>query len=370
MQSAIPNLENRQNRVLDLLKANSGLIAVFLILLAFPFIVALLNGQSFSAVLNNETGNAKFLQGLMIEVFILGVYAISYDLILGVTGLLSFGQAMFFAVGAYVTGIAFKKLGLGIWATIGLVVVAGVIQALLFAVVLPRVKGITFALVTLGFASVFFIVVKTNELKDYTGADVGLQGVIAPAFLDTNKERFVLYIISLCFALVVYLVYRRFVDSPTGRVCIAIRDNEDRALMLGYNTFTFKLVVLIIASITAALAGGLHAIHQPIVSPNIASLAFTVAALLIILIGGIGTLTGAYVGAIVFRLLQFYLDKWFGEGANFLLGLVYVLLVLFIPYGIVGTWRVHSFRVKQGRQYLARLLSGGAYQPVDAEVEE
>jgi branched-chain amino acid transport system permease protein len=85
------------------------------------------------------------------------------------------------------------------------------------------------------------------------------------------------------------------------------------------------------------------------------------------LIGGIGTLTGAYVGAAVFRLMQFFLDKWFGEISSFLIGLVYVLLVLFIPFGIVGTWRVHAFRVKQGRQYLARLLSGGAYQQVDEE---
>ena len=138
----------------------------------------------------------------------------------------------------------------------------------------------------------------------------------------------------------------------------------------GYNTFTFKLVVLIVSSITAALAGGLHTLHQPIVSPNITGLAFTVAALLIILIGGIGTLTGAYVGAAVFRLLQYFLDRWFGESANFLLGLVYVLLVLFIPYGIVGTWRAHSFRVKQGGQYLTRLLSGGAYQTVDEEKDE
>ena len=121
MQSAIPNPELRQNRVLDWLKSNTGLVVVFLILLVFPFIVALLDGQSFSALLANETGNAKFLQGLMIEVFILAVYAISYDLILGITGLLSFGHAMFFAVGAYVTGIALKNLGLGIVPTIGLV---------------------------------------------------------------------------------------------------------------------------------------------------------------------------------------------------------------------------------------------------------
>lgn len=85
-------------------------------------------------------------------------------------------------------------------------------------------------------------------------------------------------------------------DSPTGRVCIAIRENENRALMLGYNTFYFKMAALILSSVTAAFAGFLHTIHQPIVSPNIASLGWTVAALLIILMGGVGTLSGALIG--------------------------------------------------------------------------
>jgi len=88
----------------------------------------------------------------------------------------------------------------------------------------------------------------------------------------------------------------------------------------------------------AALAGLLHTLHQPIVSPNVASLGYTVAALLMILMGGVGTLSGALVGAAMFRLLEYFLDRWFGQAGNFLLGLVYILLVLFLPYGIVGTW--------------------------------
>jgi branched-chain amino acid transport system permease protein len=133
--------------------------------------------------------------------------------------------------------------------------------------------------------------------------------------------------------------------------------------MLGYNTFHFKLVALIIASITAAYAGFLHTVHQPIVSPNIAGLGWTVAALLIILIGGVGTLSGAIIGAAVFRLLEFYLDKWFGENASFLLGLLYILIVLFLPYGIVGTWRARSPRMKEGWERLRRLFTGNGKQP-------
>jgi branched-chain amino acid transport system permease protein len=318
--------------------------------------VALLDGQSPVAVLNNETGNAKFMQGLMIEIFILAVYAISYDLVLGITGLLSFGHAMFFAGGAYMTGVALKNFGWGLGGTLLVVMLVGVVNAVLLALVLPRVKGITFALVTLGLASVFEILVKSNELVIYTGADVGLQGMIVPDWINTSNERFRFYIITLFFTFAVYLVYRRFVDSPTGRVCVAIRENEDRALMLGYNTFYFKLTALMVASITAALAGFFHALHQPIVSPAVAGLGWTVAALLIILIGGIGTLSGALVGAAVFRLLEFYLDKWFGENASFLLGVVYILLVLFIPFGIVGTWRLRRLRVQAGQDRLLTMM--------------
>lgn len=338
------------------MKSNGGWLALTLLLLALPFIAALLDGQSPRAVLSSETGNAKFMQGLLIEVFILAIYAISYDLILGVTGLLSFGHAMFFAVGAYATGIALKTMGWGLGQTLLAVLVVSVVQALLFAVVLPRVKGITFALVTLGLASVFSIVVRSSDLAAYTGADVGLQGVIVPALLNTNTQRFRFYVVALLATVIVYLVYRRFVDSPTGRVCIAIRENENRALMLGYNTFTFKLVALLLSSAAAATAGMLHTLHQPIVSPNVAGLGYTVAALLMILIGGVGTLSGAIVGAAVFRLLEFFLDRWFGEIANSLLGLIYIGLVMFLPFGIVGTWRARSFQIKQGWERLLRLL--------------
>jgi len=357
MQSTVLTADNGSRSISDWFRENLGLLASLLLLLALPFFVALLDGQSFGDMLANENGQSKFIQSVVIEVFILAIYAISYDLILGITGILSFGHAMFFAAGAYATGIALKNLELGLFGTfLVAVVVVGLANALLFSIVLPRVQGITYALVTLGFASVFHIIIQSNELGKWTGADVGLQGITPPALLDTNADRFRFYIVSLFATLIIYLIYKRFVDSPTGRVCISIRENEDRALMLGYNTFYFKFAVLIIASLTAAFAGFLHALHQPIVSPNIASLGWTVTALLIILIGGVGTLTGALVGAAVFRLLEFYLDRWFGGIASFLLGAVYIALVLFIPYGIVGTWRAKAVQRKQGWERLLKLL--------------
>ncbi|PWB76501.1 MAG: branched-chain amino acid ABC transporter permease [Anaerolineales bacterium] len=341
---------------------NRGLLITLVLLVLLPFIVGLFDGASPVAVWNNLSGNSKFIQGLAIEIFILALYALSYDVIFGITGLLSFGHSMFFAVGAYLTGIAIKTLDLSLPATFGIVFVASIVQAVLFGLVLPRVRGITFALVTLGIASVFHIVIMSTELGTYTGADVGLQGVIVPEWISPANERLRFYFIALVVLISIYLLYQRFVNSPTGRVCTAIRENESRAQMLGYNTFYFKLAALTLSSFTAALAGFLHTLYQPIVSPNVAGLGFTVTALLIILIGGVGTLQGAFVGAIVYRLLDFGLRRYIGESASFINGAVYVLFVLFIPFGIVGTWRLRSFQIKQGWESLLKAFHPDSHQ--------
>jgi branched-chain amino acid transport system permease protein len=338
-----------------------------LLLVALPFIIALLDGQSIASLVANESGQCKFIQRLLIEVFILAIFALSYDLIFGITGLLSFGHAMFFAVGAYLTGILLKSFGWPLPTVLAALVVAAVVQALLFSLVLPRVKGVTFALVTLGIAEVFHISVQSREAAKYTGADVGLQGIPAPAYLNGSTDRLTFYFAALGILIAVYLLCRRFVDSPTGRVCVATSQNEDRALMLGYNTFYFKLAALIVSSFFAALAGMMHALSQPIVSPNIGSLQFTVNALLMVLIGGIGTLSGAPIGAALLRLMTFYFDKWFGESSGFLVGVVFVLLVLFLPYGIVGTWRLRSLQWKQGWQRLLGMLDTGKEKSAGAK---
>ncbi len=338
------------------LRSHLPLIVSLLVLALLPFVVALFTGQSLSSLLENQPSPSKFVQGLAIEIFVLAVYALSYDLILGITGLLSFGHAMFFAVGAYTLGILLKSFNWSFFPALGMVVVAGIVQALLFGVVLPRVKGITFALVTLGIASVFYIIIQSSELGPYTGADVGLQGIPLPDILNTSTERLRFYFVALLFLFGVYLLYRRFVDSPTGRVCVAIRENEGRAQMLGYNTFTFKLAALTLSSITAALAGMFFTIHQPIVSPNVAGLSFTVSALLMILIGGVGTLNGALIGAAIYKLMDFGLTRYLGENTSFISGAIYIAIVLFLPYGIVGTWRKKSFQVREGwKQLLARV---------------
>lgn len=338
------------------LTKNRGILIFFAVMLLAPFLIGLFEGSTPLMIWENQGSLSKFVEGLGIEIFILALFALSFDLLFGITGLLSFGHAMFFAVAAYLTGIALKTLAMPFWGVVLLVLLAAIVQALLFSLVLPRVKGITFTLVSLGLASVFHIIVMSSDMINLTGADVGLQGVPVPAFISPVTERLRFYVIALTLLVAAYLFYRRFVASPTGRVCVAIRENEDRAKMLGYNTTIFKIVVMIISSLTAASAGMLHALYQPSISPSIADLGFTVTALLIVLIGGVGTLSGAIVGAFAFRLLDFTLRRFMGESASFITGAIYVIFVLFVPYGIVGTMRMRQLRTKPGWQRLLGMV--------------
>jgi branched-chain amino acid transport system permease protein len=332
----------------NLFSRNQGLLITILALSLLPFLVGLLEGASPVQVWQNQGGTTKFIESLAIEIFILAVFALSYDLLFGITGLLSLGHSMFFATGAYLTGVLLKDFQQPLGIILLWVLLASIVNAILFGLVLPRVKGITFALVTLGIASVFHILIMSRELGEFTGADVGLQGVPTPAFINPATERLRFYFLALALMVFFYLVYKLFVSSPIGRVCLAIRENEDRALMLGYNTFIFKMAALTLSSFTAAVAGLVHTLYQPIVSPNTAGLLYTITALLIVLIGGVGTLNGALIGAMVYRLLDFGLRRYLGEIATVVNGTIYVLIVLFLPYGIVGTWRLRSANIQQG----------------------
>ncbi len=343
------------------------LLIFLVIMLVLPFIVGFIEGSTPAMVWNNQGTYSKFIQGLGIEIFILALFALSYDLLFGITGLLSFGHAMFFAVAAYGTGMLLKFTSYPFWAVLILIFIASIVQALLFSLVLPRVKGITFALVTLGMATVFHIIVTSTDLSNYTGSDVGLQGYKVPAFLNASAEKLRFYVIALVILVLMYVMYKSFVKSPTGRVCVAIRENEDRAKMLGFNTATFKILAMMISSFTAAVAGTLHALYQPAVIPSVADLGFTVTGLLIVLIGGVGTFSGAIVGAFVYKLLDFGLRRFIGEGASFIIGAVYVVFVLFIPYGIIGTWYLRRAgwkkSWKQGWTRLIALARGNTAKP-------
>lgn len=341
------------------------LVLAFLIL--FPFVAGLTMGKPeavqeganfFDALLQQAgSGYAKFWQGMIVSMLILGIFAMSYDLLLGFTGILSFGHAMFFGTGGYVIAIMIGRnfdwpLG---WALLAVIVIA-FLQSLIFGVLSLRVKGVYLAMVTLAFAEMFYILALAGDFRKYTGADDGLHGFPVPDYLSATDHRTRFYYLALIFFVVVFLAAKRLVESPTGRVMIAARDNEDRATMIGYNTFWFKLISFVAAGVFAALAGALYALYNVSITPAVLSVSTTIDALAMTIIGGVGTLVGPIIGAAIIQLLGYWLERWFGSSWTLVYGVIFMLIVIFLPYGIVGTIRARSFRWKAGwRQWLQLL---------------
>ena len=289
----------------------------------------------------------KSTQMLLIQVFTLAVFGVSYDLLMGYSGITSFGHAMFFGLGAYLLGILLKLAHLPLWLIVPAIVVAASVLAVLVGTVSLRIKGVHFAMVTLAFAELLFILSMATELRPWTGGDEGLHDFPILPGLHPWLNRTHFYYLGLGFLIGAYLVARRFVSSPTGRVLQAIRENEERAVAIGYHTFLYKVAVTILAGVLAALAGAFNALFFRNATPEVLGVGRTIDALLVTIIGGVGTLVGPILGAGVVRLVGHYLVEIFGPRWPFVFGVVYILLVMFFPYGLIGTWQVNAPRLRR-----------------------
>ncbi len=324
------------NPSMSFLRKNISYLALLAALLLLPYALALLTGDPLNR------GLPLFVQGLMVQVFILAVFALSYDILMGHIGILSFGHALFFGTGAYTLGILLKYGGWSIPAAVGAVIIIAALESLVIGVLSLRVHGVYFAMVTLAFATVAFILVEATDFKQWTGAEDGLHGIPVPDLISPTIHRTEFYFLALAFAVIVFLLVKRFVDSPSGRVWAAIRENEARAISIGYNTLTFKVQATVISGILAALAGALNALWNFGATPLTMDVSTTINALLMSIIGGSGTLIGPMLGAGVLQLLGYALNTWLGSIWQLVFGLIYILLVLFLPFGIVGTWRARG----------------------------
>jgi branched-chain amino acid transport system permease protein len=333
------------------IRRNPGYLALLAVLVILPFALALFTGNPLNK------GLPLFVQGLMIQVFTLAVFALSYDILMGHTGILSFGHALFFGTGAYTLGILVKYGQWSLPAAIAAVIAIAAIESFVIGVLSLRVHGVYFAMVTLAFATVASILVEATDFKQWTGAEDGLHGIPVPDALNPALHRTEFYFLSLAFAVGIFLLVKLFVDSPSGRVWAAIRENEARATSIGYNTLVFKVQATIISGVIAALAGTLNAMWNLSATPQTMGVDTTINALLMSIIGGSGTIIGPMLGAGVLQLLGYLLNLWLGSVWQLVFGLIYILLVLFVPYGIVGTWQQKSFQIRQGWERLAALLT-------------
>ena len=279
------------------------------------------------------------------ELLILGLFALSVDIIMGYTGLVSLGPAAFFGIGAYAAALTLLKLANSIWLALAITLVLSWIVAWIIGYLSIRIKGVYFAMLTLAFAEMF------HELafnwQSFTGGSDGLTGVPRPhigipPFVISLGNPYVFFYFVLGVVILVYYGCIRLVNSPFGRILQAIRDNEERAEFIGYDVRIFKRRSFVISGIIGGLSGSLFALLR-FVDPEVLNWFTSAEALVMNLFGGMGTLYGPIIGAIVFLfskdILSSYTEHW-----RLILGIIFVGFVIYSPRGIVGLYA--DFREK------------------------
>ena len=277
------------------------------------------------------------------SIMVLATYGIGYNILIGYTGLLSLGHAMFFAAGLYGAGLTVHYFGIDPVSAF----IFGAVAALAFAtavgLVALRTAGVSFMIVTMMFSQACFLLIL--YFNDVTRGDEGI--VLSEAArqiggfsLVNPTVRYNLALALFAGALILCFI---LVRSRVGRVLIAIRENEERVKMLGYHTFRYKLLALAVSGLLSGAAGAAYALMFGYVGATFASIEYSIYALLWVLLGGSGTILGPIVGA----LLMFYLVEWTGEvteSYRIVVGAALVLLTLFFPKGILGTLRERHLR--------------------------
>lgn len=296
----------------------------------------------FILVLPHITG--VMTRELIGRIFILAVFGMSYDILRGYTGIINLGHAAFFGGGTYMAGITFTALG-----TSTSTLLLAVILAWAFAVLVALVMGqfafrntgaggvLACAMITLAFGEIVRHTAET--FRQFTQGADGLTFSVPLMF----RDRIFMYYCALAFLVGMTLLLRQFINSPTGRVLQAIRDNEQRARFLGYDVRKYKLLALVTAALAASSAGFMFALLTRFANTDLLSVQNTLNALLFTIVGGTGTLYGAIVGTAFVQLVQSYLLELRGIHEIFarwqiFFGAIYVMVVLFMPAGMVGAY--------------------------------
>ena len=287
-------------------------------------------------------------KGLATQILVFGLYATSFNILLGYAGLLSFGHSTYLGLGAYTTGLVMKWWNPHVLVAMG----AGVLVATAAAAVLGwfclRRRLVYFSMLTLAFNQMVFFIFQQN--RDITGGDDGLRNIPIPDFdipfvasipLEGIRHPENRYFFVLAFVVLSLLLIQRIVDSPFGRVLQSIRESEERARALGYNTDRILLLAFVFAGAFGGLAGTLWALLAGFVGLETLSWLWAGDAVLMTIVGGAGSFVGPFVGAAIFQTLREYVSKnealLFGMGWQFYTGAIFVACVLFFPQGIWGT---------------------------------
>jgi len=283
----------------------------------------------------------EFWRRFVTEILIWGLLAMSSDILIGYTGMVSFGHSAFFGLGMYGAAAALLQVRPpNLWLAIACGLAAAALVAAFVAYFSTRLRDIYFSISTLVFSQIFYVVIFT--WTEVTGGENGLSFRQPPfslagwmrAFTPTTLHWFVLGVV-----VVSYLLLRRITQSPFGMVLQAIRENEGRTRAIGYDVKRYKIVAVMLSGLFAGLAGVLYAVQNRFVAPNFVFFDVSGEVVIFNVLGGMGTLVGPILGAAVFFLLREGFSRYFTEFYLVPVGLIFMLTVIFLPQGLLGFLR-------------------------------
>jgi branched-chain amino acid transport system permease protein len=289
--------------------------------------------------------SSRYATGILRDMLVLAILALSLDLLVGSAGMPSLGHAAYFGAGAYAAAIVGQRLGSDdLLLGLGAATAVSALLALAIGAVAVRAAGIFFLMLTLAFAQMVFAL--AFQAADITGGSNGFSGVRRPTFLtmDFNDADALFRLVAIVFLLVLLLAWR-IRSSAYGRALVGVRENERRMRALGYDTTRLKLSAFVLAGAIAGVAGALQAYSIRFVSPNDVGVARSVEGFVSVLIGGASTLIGPVLGAAVVLFIERVLSSYI-PFAETVLGLVFIVFVLAARQGIVGLARVAYARVR------------------------
>jgi branched-chain amino acid transport system permease protein len=273
-------------------------------------------------------------RALVSEIFIFAIFAMSLDLLVGFTGLLSLGHAAFFGLGAYSVAILSAQFGIDPWIGLAAGVAIAGSGAALIGFFCVRTGGIPFLMLTLAFSQLVYSV--ALKWRDVTGGSDGIAIAEKPYFFGFDLSNSLpMYFTALCFFVLAYLGLRRLLNAPLGHAFVGIRENEQRMMAIGYPTRTYKLISFTISGAVAGLAGGLYAIFNSFISADAVYWTASGDILIMTMLGGAGTLIGPAIGTAVFLLMKNVVSSY-NEHWLAIIGVTFICCVMFFPGGFWG----------------------------------
>jgi branched-chain amino acid transport system permease protein len=288
---------------------------------------------------------SDYPRALVSEIFIFAILAMSLDLLLGFTGLMSLGHAAFFGLGAYSLAVLGVQFGVNAWIGLAAGVTIAACAAALIGFFCVRTGGIPFLMLTLAFSQLVYTI--ALKWRDVTGGSDGIAIPERPSFFGYDlSDSLVMYFMALSFMVMVYASLRRLLNSPLGHAFVGIRENEPRMMAIGYPTRAYKLVSFTIAGALAGLSGGLYAIFNGFISSDSVYWTASGDILIMTMLGGAGTLIGPALGAAIFLLMKNVVSSYSAHWLA-IIGGVFVCCVMFFPGGVWGVVQNVPMRLRK-----------------------